>query len=150
MTWPMKSIRLRLHARILLTGVAMSLLLTSCATVRQVTYPRDFVYLEKTEITSDMQAMAVEIDRLDRLLADSVTPAIDRQEKVVASLTEIERLSSALGAGPGGGNHALIASNIDGLRDLARTARIAAEGDPPVYYPAGRLAGQCLACHVQR
>ena len=130
--------------------ITTALLLSACATVRQATYPRDFVYLEQAEITSDMQAMAVQIDRLDRLLADSSTPEADRQDRVVAALSEINRIASALGAGPGGGNHALIDNNIDDLQQLALTALTAAESDPPIYYPAGRLAGQCLACHVQR
>lgn len=139
-----------INMRSLMALIGMSVLLASCATVREVTYPRDFVYLEKTEITSDMQAMAVAVDRLDRLLADSAYAAADRQGRILDALTEIERISSTLAAGAGGGNHALINNNIDGLRELARNARVAAEGDPPVYYPAGRLAGQCLACHVQR
>ncbi len=138
------------HVRIVIL-LLLAVGLSACASIRLATYPSDFVYLERSEITSDMQRMAVEIDRLDRLLqGEAALDVPDRQDRVLASLEEIGRVADRLGGGSAGSNHPLIDNNIDGFRDQVRLARRYAAADPPVYYPAGRLAGQCLACHVQR
>jgi hypothetical protein len=122
----------------------------SCATVRKATYPSDFVYLEKQEVSSAMQKMAVSINKLDRLLLGTEHQPANKQQDVLAELDVIESVTRSLGTGASRSNHPLIDQHMDRFRDQLLIAKNAAQNDPPDYYPAGRLVGQCRGCHFQR
>ena len=122
----------------------------SCAQVRKATYPPDFVYLEKKEVTSAMQKMAVSINKLHRMLSDTEYQQASKQQDVLTELDVIESVTRSLRTGGSQSNHPLIDQHMDNFRDQLLVAKNAAQRDPPDYYPAGRLVGQCQGCHIQR
>jgi hypothetical protein len=130
--------------------LAVLALVGSCATVRKVTYPPDFVYLEKQEISSSMRRMAVSVNKLDRLLSDTEDQSESKKENVLLELNNIESITRKLRSGSIQSNHPLIDQNMDNFRDQLLMAKSAIGQDPPNYYPAGRLVGQCHGCHIQR
>ena len=132
-------------------GVAiLAMLVSSCATVRKATYPPDFVYLEKQEVSSSMQRMAISINKLDRLLSDTADQSESKQENVLSELNNIESITRSLEPGSNQSNHPLIDQHMDNFRDQLMMAKSAIGQDPPNYYPAGRLIGQCHGCHIQQ
>lgn len=134
-----------------LIGVLVIVAVTgSCATVRKVTYPSDFVYLEKQEVSSAMQKMAVSVNKLDRLLLGTEYQPETKQQDVLTELDVIESVTRSLGTGGSRSNHPLIDQHMDLFRDQLLIAKNAAQNEPPDYYPAGRLVGQCRGCHIQQ
>ncbi|MGB5706404.1 MAG: hypothetical protein WBM41_06200 [Arenicellales bacterium] len=140
-----------LHLPLSLIAVLLaSAMLGGCAQIRKATYPPDFVYLEKQEVRTSMQKMAISIGKLDRLLSDTEYQSSTKKEDVNAELTNIEDISRSLNTGGNQSNHPVIAQHMENFRDQLSMARRAAQADPPDYYPAGRLVGQCQGCHIQR
>ena len=133
-----------------LSIVVLAMLVSSCATVRKVTYPPDFVYLEKQEVSSSMQRMAVSINKLDRLLSDTLDQSVSKKDSVLSELNNIESITRNLESGSSQSNHPLIDRHMDNFRDQLMMAKSAVGQDPPNYYPAGRLIGQCHGCHIQQ
>ena len=137
----------------ILKGISLAVILVlagSCATVRKATYPPDFVYLEKQEISSSMQRMAVSINKLDRLLSDTGDQSVSKKDNVLLELNNIESITRNLGSSSNRSNHPLIDQHMDNFRDQLMMAKSAVGQDPPDYYPAGRLIGQCHGCHIQQ
>ena len=133
-----------------LSIVVLAMLVSSCATVRKVTYPPDFVYLEKQEVSSSMQRMAVSINKLDRLLSDTLDQSVSKKDSVLSELNNIESITRDLESGSSQSNHPLIDRHMDNFRDQLMMAKSAVGQEPPNYYPAGRLIGQCHGCHIQQ
>lgn len=127
-----------------------SAVLGGCAEIRKATYPPDFVYLENQEVRTSMQKMAISIGKLDRILSDPEHQSANKKEEVNAELSNIEIISRSLNTGGKESNHPLIDQHMENFRDKLSMARSAAQADPPDYYPAGRLVGQCQGCHIQQ
>ncbi|MGI9319182.1 MAG: hypothetical protein ACR2QW_17785 [bacterium] len=144
---PRKSVRVTLK---IIAVLALTSLAGSCATVRKATYPPDFVYLEKQEVSSAMQKMAVSIGQLHRLLSDTAYQPASKKDDVLAELDKIETITRSLDTGGIQSNHPLIDQHMNGFRGQVLIARNAVQQDQPDYYPAGRLVGQCHGCHIQK
>jgi len=124
-------------------------MLQGCAQISKATYPPDFVYLNKQEIRTTMQKMAASISNIHALLSDTNHSQDQMRDKVSAELKNIETATRELGTAGKSTNHPLIDNHLDGFRDELIAALRAVESDPPDYYPAGRLVGQCHGCHAQ-
>jgi hypothetical protein len=130
----------------LLAGV----LLAGCAEWRKATYPRDFVYLDKKQVTGQMALMSMYMREIDEILEDNLAVNRHQQERIIALLNRIDTSAGMLGAGNVQTSHLLIDEHIDDFRDDVRSALRDASSDPPSYYALGRLAGSCTACHQYR
>jgi hypothetical protein len=126
------------------------LLLASCSTVRKVTYPPDFVYLEHADVTDSMRKMSVDIWRIDDILSSSETVLPYRREQIISVLNDMQGVADKLGAGTANTNHPFIDQNIDSFKRDVKLALDDVKAEPPEYYRAGRLSGRCLACHRLR
>lgn len=133
----------------LLAGIIIAGLV-GCNYVRKVTYPPNFVYLDRKEIISAMAEFSVDLWRIDDILSHSETILPYQRDEIIALLKHIEKIANTLGAGSTQTNHLLIDQHIDQFKDSVHNARKAVEADPPNYYLAGRLSGACNGCHIYR
>jgi len=91
------------------------------------------------------------MDKLDRTflqVTNEVTPA--QRETIINELNKMEKIAFSLGAGTQTTNHLFLDQHIDQFKQDVRHARQSVEAEPANFYLAGRLAGSCLGCHVQR
>jgi len=121
-----------------------------CSAVRKLTYPPDFVYLERSEIKGAMSSLSVNIWRIDEILSESETVQPHEREVLITILNDMATAADKLGAGPVETNHPFINQNIDSFRHDVDQALEDVKDEPPDYYKAGRLSGRCLACHQRR
>ena len=128
-------------------GIIFVVALTSCSTIRKATYPSDFTYISTTQVESTMTALAVSMDRIDRVLIDTTLDTDDRRDRILVELDKMETLGLSIAAGTQKTNHLVIDSHIDDFLADIRQARDASSKDPPNYYPLGRLSGSCRGCH---
>lgn len=131
----------------LLLGLSI---IAGCAAVRKVTYPPDFLYLERGQVTGSMGRFSADLWRIDAILADSETVLPYQREEIIDLLKDIEKAADELGAGPQVTSHLLIDENIDKFRSDVHRAREAVEHETPNYFLVGRLSGACTACHFLR
>ena len=98
-----------------------------------------------------MGQLGVSIDKLDRTLRDvypEATPA--QRDLVINELNKMEKIAFDLGAGTQATNHLFLDQHIDQFKQDVTNARQAVEAEPANFYLAGKLAGSCLGCHVQK
>lgn len=146
---------------ILMVGTSLG----SCASIRHVTYPPDFHYLDSQEVKSVMHEMACHLLQLQQLVVPDAgimpdTPRRVPQDAVLAELDALERTAASLTGSSGtdvngkptrpATNHLLIDNHIDEFMAQIQRARWLVDNDPPDYYGVGQLAGNCLACHQLR
>lgn len=120
-----------------------------CAEVRKVTYPADFKYIERSEVRSTMAQLGRRIWEMDEILADS-QQALENRQRVVELLSEIQSFASTLDTRGRPTNHLLIDQHMQGFLESVELARFAVEMDPPSFYRAGQLSGNCMGCHKHR
>ena len=136
--------------QVILWALLAGILLAGCAEIRKVTYPADFVYLDRKQVRSQMALMSLYMRAIDEILADSLTVNSEQQGQIIKLLNKIEATTDLLGAGSVSTSHLLIDEHIDEFRADVRVALRDASSDPPSYYALGRLAGSCTACHQYR
>lgn len=139
----------RLLRVVLVAGIIIAGLI-GCNYVRKVTYPPDFVYLDRKEIVGAMAEFSVDLWRIDDILSHSETILPYQREEIIDLLKHMEDIADKLGAGATQTNHLLIDQHIDQFKDSVWDARRTVEADPPNYYLAGRLSGSCNGCHIYR
>lgn len=140
---------------IFFTIISLTLLL-SCtsefaSSVRKVTYPHDFKYIERSELRVDMHKLTLQMEILDYAL---IKPTVQTQDEIEAqrhqvlvALTNMGIIAAQLKAGNSGANHPFMddyMQNLVGKIDEARTAASLAQ---PRYYFAGKVSGACVNCH---
>jgi hypothetical protein len=132
-------------------ALLMVAVLTACsdpaATIRKVTYPPDFKYIERSELQSAMGTLAQQLLQLETALALSEPVQDIDQEEVKRILAEIENTAQQLDASAAGSNHPFLQDQMNQFTNDIQQARIAASLSPPRYYAAGKLAGGCVNCH---
>ncbi len=134
----------------ILIALILGTLLAACAQLRKVTYPPDFVYLERKQVVSRMASMSLYLRRIDEILADDTTISSAQQAEIIVMLNRIDDITDELGAGNVETNHLLVDEYIDAFKVDLNMAIRNASADPPNYFALGRLAGSCTACHRAR
>lgn len=121
-----------------------------CSAVRKVTYPPDFVYLDRSDVTNAMSRLSVDVWKIDDILGSSETVLPYEREEMISLLSDMSGVADKLGAGTVETNHPFIDQNIDSFKRDVHLALGDVKKEPPSYYRAGRLSGRCLACHRLR
>ncbi|MCB0421325.1 MAG: hypothetical protein KDD61_10025 [Bdellovibrionales bacterium] len=137
------------HYKFVLIFVPMALLI-SCAEMRKVTYPPNFVYIEKSDVKNTMSVFAENIFEIDRVLQGAKSDKEIDRSRIIAAMDSILSAASHLDQEKTETNHRVIDHNLDIFRQSVQQARQMAQKTPPNYYLAGQLAGQCMACHKLR
>ena len=121
--------------------------------IRSVTYPPDFKYIEPDELRSEMGKLAQELRLLDLALDPLPDPAESQElteiqrQKILIILGNIERIASSLQATETGSSHPFMQDYMSDFVRRVGEARIAASLPRPRYYFAGQVAGGCTNCH---
>ncbi len=116
-------------------------------TIRRVTYPPDFRYLEQHDVTSAMWRLARDVRALKGLLGGTDGLSPESHKEVIRLLREMETTAGELDPAGRRSTHPRIDQNIGAFRRDLAMARQAAERDPPNYFLAGNVAGSCSYCH---
>ena len=127
-----------------------------CSELRKLTYPADFVYLEKSTVQSTMQQLAYRMSEITNLMS-SGSSSTETTEAILVQLSEMESIALGLQARRSASeetplvtSHLLIDENLDDfLTDIIR-AKFVVQEEPPNYFGAGQLTGSCAACHSER
>ncbi len=141
----------RIVTPVVLLLLALLLLALACAaprSIRDVTYPRDFRYYTKEELSTVMGRMAEDVAQLDAILRGGAEEPETRR-RVVELLRDLEVRAEGLEAPGALTNHPRLARNLPLFLKAVEAARRDAERDPPRYYLAGNIVGACLHCHRQ-
>ena len=144
------NLSLRRLSSIALLAIMIAASIVGCAQVRKLTYPKDFVYLEKREVDTLMQNMSEGIVRLDQLVAEASTSDATQQKKIVAELSALELIAIRLSGGHTQTNQLFISDHIGQFISDIGAAKMLANISPPNYYKAGEITNSCLACHQFR
>ncbi len=120
-----------------------------CAQIRKVTYPDDYVYLDRKELRSKMALLSLYMRNLDEILLDDSTVSSEQQQRILESLNKIKALTADLGGGVTT-NHLVIDEHIDQFKSDVDIAIHNARANPPNYFALGRLSGSCTGCHRYR
>ena len=137
---------------LLLPLVTVILALSACQSalegVRQVTYPPDFNYISRDEISDTMQQFALYTTLLEQGLQNAPQVSPEQRETAISILGKMEQLSLKLGTEKLTSNHDVVSLNIDRFRQKIVDARRGLQQQPPNYYKAGAVAAYCLNCHA--
>lgn len=140
-------------AKALGAGIVLLAQLLGCAEgarrVRQYTYPPEFRFITREELTGAMQQLAFHMHQLHYLMRASETIEQNRGE-MLAHLIGMDQAAARLDTSGWPTNHPLIDMNLADFRRDVRLARQAIEREPPNYLFAGTLAGACVYCHGGR
>lgn len=113
--------------------------------IRKFTYAPEFRYYARADVRSAMHELAHNIEQLrQQLEAEKSTPD---NKAVQSTLENMIRIANELDNAGLATNHLRMANHIDDFRRHLNQALVAAQAEPPNYFLAGALTGECLACH---
>ena len=126
-------------------------LMFGCAQIRKVTYPDDYVYLEKKQVSSKMALLNYYMIKIDEILLEDSTINSDQQARIEDILMSMRDTVNSLGTtGEARTSHLVIDDHIDQFRSDLNQALFNVRADPPNYFSLGKLSGSCAACHQYR
>jgi hypothetical protein len=136
--------------QLLAIALLCSGLLFSCAQIRKVTYPDDYVYLEQKTITSKMALLSFYMRKIDETLLESYIISSEQQARIENILVSMSETVDSLGTGNVQTSHLVIDDHIDQFQSAVNLALNNVRADPPNYFALGQLSGSCAACHQYR
>jgi hypothetical protein len=136
--------------QLLVIALLCSGLLFSCAQIRKVTYPDDYVYLEQKQITSKMALLSFYMRKIDEILLEDSTISSEQQARIEKILVSMSETVDSLGTGNVQTSHLVIDDHIDQFQSAVNLALNNVRADPPNYFALGQLSGSCAACHQYR
>ncbi len=135
--------------RLLLIALLCAGVVFGCAQIRKVTYPNDYVYLERKELRSKMALLSFYLRQLNEIQLDESIDSYDKQQSILELLNKIKGLTTEFGGGVTT-NHLVIDEHIDEFKGDLSLAIRNARANPPNYFALGRLTGNCVGCHKYR
>ena len=144
------NVSLRRMSFIVLLVIMVAAGIVGCAQIRELTYPKDFTYLEKKEVETLMQKMGDGIERLDQLIKEASPSDAIQQQNIVAELSSLKSIATRLSGGHTQTNQFVISDHIEQFISDVETARMFANNNPPIYSKAGEITNSCKECHQFR
>lgn len=135
--------------RIVVIAGGIAVLAAGCADIRKVTYPAEFKYIEQSEVRSTMSELGKRIWEMDEILSDP-EKAVAQRSRVIDLLAEMQSFADTLDPHGKPTNHLLIDQHMPNFIESVELARLAVEMDPPSFYRAGQVSGNCMSCHKHR
>jgi hypothetical protein len=137
---------------IALPAIIVTASIYGCGTIRELTYPQGFTYIEDKEVESLMQRMGQSIGKLDRLVAEAeASPSdTDKQEMIITELTSLETIATRLSGGHTQTNQFHISDRIGNFINNIGTAKTFAKLDPPRYDRIKYVTSDCSECHQRK
>jgi hypothetical protein len=126
-------------------------LMFGCAQIRKVTYPDDYVYLDKKQVSSKMALLNYYMIKIDEILLEGSTINSDQQARIEKILISMgDTVNSLETSGDARTSHLVIDDHIGEFRSDLNLALNNVRSDPPNYFALGKLRGSCAACHQYR
>ncbi len=139
---------IRYLAAIVLAGAVAVSAISGCAVVRKATYPADFVYLSRDDVSTGMQRIAGHLVSIEQALQEpDPDTAGETARLVIRHLEGMRQVAVELGADAVGTNHLLLDAHMQDFLAQLELARNEAATVPPRFYAAGKLVGSCSSCH---
>jgi len=135
--------------RLVLIALLCAGVVFGCAQIRKVTYPGDYVYLDRKQLRSKMALLSFYMRQLDEVMLDDSIVGSDQQKRILDLLNKTYNVTAELGGGITT-NHLVIDEHIDQFKIDVTSAIRDARADPPNYFALGRLTGSCVGCHQYR
>ena len=136
--------------QLLVIALLCSGLLFSCAQIRKVTYPQDYVYLEQKQVTNEMVLLSFYMRKIDAILAEDSTISSEQQARIEDILVSMIDSLNSLETGNVQTSHLVLDDHMDQFKSDINLALYNVRADPPNYFALGRLSGGCTACHQYR
>lgn len=141
---------LRRISSITLLAVAVITSIIGCEEIRELTYPRDFTYIDDKEVESLMRRMGQSMGRLDQLVTKATPSDTEQQQKIVAELSKLGAIATRLSGDHTQTNQFVIGDHIEGFISDIGTARMFANMTPPRYDRINYVTSACTKCHQLR
>ena len=139
------------RTRLFIIAVLGAGLLFGCEQIRKVTYPDDYVYLEKKQVSSKMALLNYYMIKIDEILLENYTINSDQQDRIEGILISMgDTVDSLETSGDARTSHLVIDDHIGEFRSDLNLALANVRADPPNYFALGKLRGSCAACHQYR
>lgn len=139
--------------RYLVFCAALALAMSGCADLarwmRKYTYPPDFRYIERHQLRSAMEQLALHVRGLDQAL-QAPAPGDQERQAILEHLHGMDKATLSLDTSGWPSNHPLVDINMPRFRQDIRRALDAVERTPPNYTFARALPGACVYCHGGR
>lgn len=119
---------------------------SGCDWIGRHAYQPDFRYLEPAELRDGMAQLTEDVGLLDQFFAHG-EPPIDRRDRLVTILREMEAIVAKLDPEGRETNYPLIDQHMPEFRRSLATAREDAERTPPNYFLASSIEDACRLCH---
>lgn len=121
-----------------------------CSQIRKITYPLDYVYLEKKEVRNKMALLSFYVGQMDEILVRKESVNNEDQTRVLELLTLINNTTTVLHSSNRDTNHFVIDEHMNQFKSDVLSAIRGAKQNPPNYFSAGKISGSCVACHKLR
>jgi len=139
------------QAQLFIVALLGAGLMFGCAQIRKVTYPQDYVYLEKKQVSSKMALLNYYMIKIDEILLEDSTINSDQQARIEKILISMgDTVNSLETSGDARTSHLVIDDHIGAFRSDLNLALNNVRSDPPNYFALGKLRGSCAACHQYR
>lgn len=135
---------------ITLLAVAVIVSIIGCASIRELTYPKDFTYIDDKEVEALMQSMGQSVGRLDQLVAGATPSDTEKQKSIIAELSKLEAIAIRLGGDNTQTNQFVIGDHIEDFVSDISTAKMFASMTPPRYDRINYVTNECAKCHQFR
>lgn len=117
------------------------------AMMRRHTYPPNFKYIDRNQVSAAMWQLADASRNLDALMRQEGPIDETRRGEVLRLLRAMTDAANSLETQDQPTNHPVISDHLGQfMRDLYQ-ARRGVEAEPPSYYLVGTVSGACLTCH---
>lgn len=130
--------------------VSCFIILSSCAQIRKVTYPSDFVYLDDSQVKTSMLRISLAMRNIDNLLLREPDISVEKQRRILESLNTIDAITDTLSVAERDTNHLLIERYMQEFKQNINNAIYSAKAEPPNFYAAAQLSANCIGCHRYR
>jgi hypothetical protein len=138
-----------LKTRLLIGYLFVAVALSACAALssrlRQHTYPPDFHYITREQLSSMMWQLARDVRELEKTLREPGDVDEQRRETIIRLLISMDEKAAQLNSSGRRSNHPMLDANLPTFRRDILLARQGVERNN--YTLVGLLPGGCVYCH---
>jgi hypothetical protein len=138
-----------LKTRIFLSWLSVTIAFSGCASLasrmRQYTYPPDFHYITREQLSSTMWQLARDVRELEKTLREPGDVDEQRRAEIIKLLASMDEKAARLNSTGRRSNHPMLDANLPTFRRDILLARQGVEKNN--YALVGLLPGACVYCH---
>jgi hypothetical protein len=116
--------------------------------MRQLTYPPEFKYIDRSQVRSAMWRLAAAVDDLDQLMRQPEADDPQRFLRIAAILRRMDEATEELRARGRPTNHPIMSAHLEKFRQDVDLALQMVDSAQPNDFLLGTISGSCLVCHA--